>query len=84
MVLISARWLNSQIQQGFALQYGGLENYKLAKQLYSSPKVIEQQKAGLQQALDSVKDQPATNSDGTPTNQPDQSAPTNGTNAEPS
>lgn len=67
VVLITARWINSAIQQGFALQFGGVQNYKLAKQLYSSPKVIEQQKASLQQALDSVKDQPANNAAGTTT-----------------
>ena len=69
VVLISARWINSAIQQGFALQFGGLENYKLAKQLYSSPKVIDQQKTSLQQALDSVKDSSTNNAAGTTPNQ---------------
>ena len=80
VVLISARWINSAIQQGFALQFGGLENYKLAKQLYSSPKVIDQQKTSLQQALDSLKDQPANNAAGTPTTnqQPTDNTATNG------
>lgn len=79
VVLISARWIHSAMQEGFALQFGGLQNYKLAKQLYSTPTVIEQQQKSLQQAIDSVKNQPADGTTTAPTDQqPTDNTATNG------
>ncbi len=67
------------MQEGFALQFGGLQNYKLAKQLYSTPTVIEQQQKSLQQAIDSVKNQPADGTTTAPTDQqPTDNTATNG------
>lgn len=65
VVLITARFLYGAIEQGFALQFGGVENYKIAKQLYTHPTVVEQQKNSLDAALKGVESGKAPTQDNT-------------------
>lgn len=78
IVVLIATWsIRGAIVDTAALQFGGVENYKLARQLYTNETVVNQQKASLEEALQNVGASAGTT--GTPTNnqQPTTAQPAN-------